>query len=63
MDHQSINVDTENTDKNTPLHYFSSKFIVPSCVELGERLIEMGMFEFSWNFFLNEIKNKIENRY
>jgi hypothetical protein len=37
-----IIVDVENTDRNTPLHYFSSKFIVPSCQELGEKLIEMG---------------------
>lgn len=35
-----IRVDVTNDDRNTPLHYFSQKFLSPSCVEHGEILIK-----------------------
>jgi hypothetical protein len=41
LHYNGIQVDVENTDKNIPLHYFASKFICPSCQELGEKLISL----------------------
>ena len=37
-----IQVEVENNDLNTPLHYFAQNFCSPSCQELGELLIKKG---------------------
>lgn len=38
----NVQVDVDNNDSNTPLHYFCERFISPSCEELGTKLIERG---------------------
>lgn len=37
-----IQVDVENQDNNTPLHYFCQKFVSPTCVSVGEKLLKLG---------------------
>jgi hypothetical protein len=37
-----VQVDAENADQNTPLHYFVQKFQSPNCQEVGEFLIQKG---------------------
>lgn len=40
--HKDINVNIENDDKNTPLHYFTQKFRSPNCQEAFDLFIEKG---------------------
>jgi hypothetical protein len=42
LDHPGINVNLENQDKNTPLHYFCEKFRNPCCTELFKKFINKG---------------------
>lgn len=42
MPASDINVNIENEDKNTPLHYFCQKFRSPNCTDAFEIFIEKG---------------------
>ena len=40
---KGLHFDIVNKDKNTPLHYFCSRFTSPECQELFELMIENGV--------------------
>eukprot|EP01132_Coremiostelium_polycephalum_P005348 gene5348-6671_t len=43
LQHEGINVDIQNDDKNTPLHYFCQKFRSPNCQESFQLFIQKGV--------------------
>jgi hypothetical protein len=40
---QGINVNVQNNDQNTPLHYFCEKNLSPDCERIGQTLIDKGL--------------------